>query len=598
MLATTNEFYDYKRFNCDFSTITNTVIFYYFKDGVKIYYDPVSQTFFDSKSYFRFLTDISMYEPYQNRSPESMVSAIKYQFNKFNNKKYVIPFKSYLNKCAAQVRYESLEGTEEDKTVSLSIPVKLTDELIYNALINYKENYDNNFEYCLEHAKAFIGIVTHEYMYHKAKRKNKLYLSDKDFFENNHKSFVQLKSNYIEKLIGYTFESYRLAFIHAGLLLCDDKWYHYEDNKKARSYKLANELFDTEASTIDTKQYYKFNVTNWRLKYTFALNKLELQTKRKLKDKEYKQMIDDVITLFNTMNTSEMLSVYNANPFEYYGLSFGDDKGLKKKLKDKNEIKIDEFIKTVEHIQQGNTYFNVCDRFGGRFHSIFTNMKSWARQFINYNGVKYISADAKNSQMAIFSMLIEHPDAMMNMMYGTEWLNTKGNDGKVLLPFADVMQAIKHAKQHSDKNEKDLDKFVELSKSGMLYEEIASIIKKDRTGAKGCVFKTFFGNDVQFLDLKTKISTTFPTVMGLVSYLNDKNYVPHLPKVLQKVESELFINRIYKRFMKVKKYPALTIHDSVMFHPDDLDAFNEVYYAVFAELGIPPMVLKYDDYNV
>ena len=193
-------------------------------------------------------------------------------------------------------------------------------------------------------------------------------------------------------------------------------------------------------------------------------------------------------------------------------------------------------------------------------------------------------------------MIIEYPKQISEMMYAVDWLKHEDDD-KVLLPFANVMAAIQYAKKHSDENKQDLDKFIGLSKAGLLYEEIASIIKKDRDGAKGCVFKTFFSNDIQFKDLKTKLATEFPTMVGLVSYLNKQDFVPHLPKLLQKVESELFVNRIFRRFMKVKKYPAITIHDSVMFHPDDLDTFNQVYNSVFAELGIPPMVLKYDDYN-
>lgn len=590
-----NEIYDYSRFRCVFSTVTKTVCFHDIKNAR--YYDPVTQTFFDSLSYFRFMDDLTIFEPYQKRSPESMVGAMKHQFKKFNAKKYVIPYKFIKKKCAAQIRYESLEGSDEDKRVPLYIPILLTDDMIHKAMMDYKENYDENFEYNLEIAKAFIGLVAFTYLFQKTKRTRKVYITDKEFFSNHFKSFVQLRSNYIEQLVGYTFESYRLAYINAGLLLCDDKWYHYEDSKKARSYKLANHLFTTDSSTIDVKQYYIFNVQDWRLKHRFAADKIRIRNKRKMNSAEYKPMIDDAIELFKRMNTAEMLSSYNSNPYAYYNLSFGDDKGLKKKLKDADEIKIAEFINTVEFIQQGNTYFNVCDKFGGRFHSIFTNIKSWVRQFINIDGVKYISADAKNSQMAIFSMIIEYPKQISEMMYAVEWLKHEDDD-KVLLPFANVMAAIQYAKKHSDENKQDLDKFIGLSKAGLLYEEIASIIKKDRDGAKGCVFKTFFSNDIQFKDLKTKLATEFPTMVNLVSYLNQQDFVPHLPKLLQKVESELFVNRIFRRFMKVKKYPAITIHDSVMFHPDDLDTFNQVYNSVFAELGIPPMVLKYDDYNV
>lgn len=594
----TKEIYNYKRFNCHFSKKTNTVYFYDILPNKKRrYYDPVTQCFFDDSKYFNYIDDLSIFEPYQGRSPESMVAAMKYQFNKFNQKEYVIPFKSVLNKCAMQVRYEDLEGTDEDKKVNLYVPIKLSDEMIHDAMMAYKEKYEPDFEYDMEYAKAFVGLVAFEYMFQKAKRRNKIYLTDREFYSNHFKSYVQLRSNYLEKILSYKFESYRLAYIHAGILLCDDKWFHFDDSKKARSYKLANFLFDVDSSSIDVKQYYTFNPSHWRLRYRLAEHKIAISKKRKMTDENYKEMIKDATELFLTMNTSEMLTVYNSNPYAYYNLAFGDNKGLKKKLKDKDEIKIEEFINTIEFIQQGNTYFNVCDKFGGRFHSVFTNIKSWVRQFINVDGVKYISADAKNSQMAIFAMIIEHPEVVMDMMKGTEWLK-HSKDDNVLLPFADIFAAIQYAKEHSDNNKKDIDKFIGLSKAGLLYEEIATIIKKDRDNAKGCVFRTFFSNDIQFKDLKNKLSVEFPTMVGLISYLNQEGFVPHLPKLLQKVESELFVNRIFKRFMEVKKHPAITIHDSVMFHPDDLDVFNQVYHSVFEELGIPPLVLKYDDYNM
>lgn len=589
-----NEIYDYKRFKCVKSTVTGVYFFQDVKNGR--FYDPVKQCFFDSHVFFRHIDDLSIYDNYKHRTAESLVVTMKNQFKKFNDNKYQIPYKFFKGKSAAQIKYEALEGNDEDKTVPLYIPILLTDDILLNSLKVYKEQVDPNFEYNLEIAKAFIGLVAFTYLFQKTKRTKKVYITDKEFYDNHFKSYVQLRSNYIEQLVGYTFESYRLAFINAGLLLCDDKWYHFEDRKKARSYKLANHLFTRETSTIDVKQYYIFHVQDWRLKYTFAADKIRIRNKRRMNHADYKPMIDDAIDLFKRMDTSEMMTSYNKNPYDFYGLSFGDDKGLKKKLKDKEEIKIDEFINTVQFIQQGNTYFNVCDTFGGRFHSIFTNIKTWVRQFINYDGVKYISADAKNSQMAIFSRVVQYPVIFGEVMKNSQWEN-HNDDDKVLLPVSDVIEVFKESKNYSDNNGHDLDRFVNLSNEGLLYEEIAKIIKKNRDGAKECVFKTFFSNDIQFIDLKNKLSKEFPTMVGLVSYLNQEGFVPHLPKILQKIESELFVNRIFKRFMRVKKYPAITIHDSVMFHPDDLEVFNQVYLSVFEELGIPPMVLKYDDYN-
>jgi len=45
---------------------------------------------------------------------------------------------------------------------------------------------------------------------------------------------------------------------------------------------------------------------------------------------------------------------------------------------------------------------------------------------------------------------------------------------------------------------------------------------------------------------------------------------------------------------KHKKYPAATVHDSIMVHPSDLELFDKCYNDVFNELGLNPLLLRYE----
>lgn len=117
--------------------------------------------------------------------------------------------------------------------------------------------------------------------------------------------------------------------------------------------------------------------------------------------------------------------------------------------------------------------------------------------------------------------------------------------------------------------------FKELSFSGDLYAHI-----KDKLGlesikeAKNITFQVLFGKATQRTTGIKGFTGMFPSVMGWINkYKKDKGYGT-FPVMLQKKESNIFIDNLYVEIKK-KKLFCLTKHDSLIIRRDDLEEVQE-----------------------
>lgn len=142
----------------------------------------------------------------------------------------------------------------------------------------------------------------------------------------------------------------------------------------------------------------------------------------------------------------------------------------------------------------------------------------------------------------------------------------------------------------------DVKNFCEKAKTGEIYETVAEHLGTDRQQAKINLLSILFSNEIQFKKLKSKLQELYPSLIKLSNQLNSVNGLHYLPMLCQRFESELFINTIVKEFFKHKKYPAITIHDSIMVHPEDYEKFMLVYKHEFTKLGMTAFQVKVEQY--
>jgi hypothetical protein len=471
-----------------------------------------------------------------------------------------------------------------NKTFKLTTPKAITDDILYAAIDKFKKEVcDFPGVVDIDYMRLGLNIIIVKTLYKKTH-------NIKKYFDKCDPDFVQVPVQLLLDLGTHPlYMYYWKALLHSNIIVCDNKYYSFEDNYKAYGYKI-NDIYYPKKEDEWEKMHQMHDITNDLINHNIGKYREIIRLKKDNAKKLYTDMMFDVETLFSTIDTDEVREYYKDNIHEFYDLEKGDEEGLKKKLNDKNTLTLEQALSNIEVIQNDNYYFNVSDQFGGRFHSAFTNIKSCFRKFVKYDNERYINVDISNSQMIFLATIIENPDLASVLMKNVRWNLAKGTS------LSEVINIIKELKENTNNN--DLDLFIQKTKEGTIYEFISEYLGCERSQAKLDLIKVIFSNDIQFLKIKRKIGKLFPTLIELANVLNVKDDTHYLPKICQKFESEIFINRITKAFFNVKKYPAVTIHDSVMVHPKDLKSYTEVYNQVFKEIGLDPFKIKLEHYCI
>jgi hypothetical protein len=194
-----------------------------------------------------------------------------------------------------------------------------------------------------------------------------------------------------------------------------------------------------------------------------------------------------------------------------------------------NDSKYQSNLISIESINAKNIYFNF-DNYG-RFHSNFTILKKEIRnKYLTINNEILCEVDIKNSQPLFFAVLIK--------------------------------KSIEHI--NSDTN-----RYLELVKSGLLYDDIIANSKLEcRNDAKEFIYKVLFGNNINSNKKLNKIfKDLYPTVYEyILEYKENRKNYKELSHELQRMESDFIFNNVVKEIFET--YPEIvlfTVHDSILF---------------------------------
>jgi hypothetical protein len=128
--------------------------------------------------------------------------------------------------------------------------------------------------------------------------------------------------------------------------------------------------------------------------------------------------------------------------------------------------------------------------------------------------------------------------------------------------------------------------FKELSVSGNLYAYIASNLSlKSAKNGKSLMFEVMFSSRRNNSAYKKKIKELFPSVVGWIDDYKKAYGDNEFSVMLQKVESDLFIDNILKRLKKLK-YFCLTKHDSLIIKRRDYEAILAIVKEEFSKIGL------------
>lgn len=135
-------------------------------------------------------------------------------------------------------------------------------------------------------------------------------------------------------------------------------------------------------------------------------------------------------------------------------------------------------------------------------------------------------------------------------------------------------------------NTDDYKHFKGLSVDGKLYTYIASKLGlKSPKNGKSLMFEVMFSSRRNSSVFKKKIKELFPSVVEWIDNYKKEHGDNEFSIMLQRIESELFIDKVLKRLKKLK-YFCLTKHDSLIIKRGDYEAIMDNVKDEFSRIGL------------
>lgn len=229
----------------------------------------------------------------------------------------------------------------------------------------------------------------------------------------------------------------------------------------------------------------------------------------------------------------------------------------------------------------------LVDDSGHRFHSPLTNMKGKLRNFLTYDGKELVSLDIKNCQPYLSCLLFQlsfydnNTDAFsLKKIYPELYTILKKNG------YLDLLRGYAKGVSGISKRYISIEEYRKQVLDGSFYEKFAELIAvethgnvtPDRDQSKDYVFQIFFGkNDPYHLRRINRVfQKYYPDVASIFSMFKKKEH-RDLALVLQRIESEVVLNVITKRFNAIfPEVPLFTIHDCIITETGYKDQLKEI----------------------
>jgi hypothetical protein len=266
---------------------------------------------------------------------------------------------------------------------------------------------------------------------------------------------------------------------------------------------------------------------------------------------------------------------------------------LERELSQKN-ISLNQYnvlLLSVYAIDDQELFFNVNNT-NGRIDSNLTNLKSELRQFIIGD---YHHIDCQNSQPLIVNFITEYINENSNKQFQEQETHnittpSLGDDKEKILQKELNNSDLEYLKFFPKMSKKALEEFGQFRDDTFNQDFYCAIQSKYevlygkqilRSDVKEIIYKVFFSRNRSFPNEKKIFRELYPTIYSVIHKLKKQRH-NKFALCLQRIESEIFIQRIAKRLVESGIIP-LTIHDSiVVLAPDKelaLQIMKEEYVA-------------------
>lgn len=221
---------------------------------------------------------------------------------------------------------------------------------------------------------------------------------------------------------------------------------------------------------------------------------------------------------------------------------------------------------TLSALIDGERRFKPCDQ--GRLHTNIANLPAQYRQFIRLEGRELKAVDIATSQPLLLGVLLSRRES---------------NPGVLCCPSSDESLRV----------------FLDDCLQGVVYDRVCDLTGYSRDDVKGLFLAVIYGHpDHMGTKVGAAVEKLYPAVFRAVVDLNSELGHGGLPRLLQRLESQVMIQQAAGRLLREKpSMPVLTVHDSVLVPEEFVPLVEQVIREEWSkEFGIVPN-LKVSDWT-
>jgi len=367
--------------------------------------------------------------------------------------------------------------------------------------------------------------------------------------------YINLNSKLLKQKLGNNYKEYFDFWIKRRVIEENPK---YSSGNFSKSYSLATkyldnyELHDVKDFTFRRSLRFKKGCPNGLAFLKKGIDKLDLNIER-------------AKVIVNRLKPSDDISMSDAKML-------------------KNSRKYIKCQLAINWFESQDRAF-IIDDSGYRLHTVLTMSNKILRECITIDGKKLLEIDMSSSQFycLIYLMDINNWNEIINK--NNRILNDyKGYNIKYYTSNTNMCTIIDEIQASGE-----FIKYKDLVTGDQFYEHFLKLYQKvypnaTRKRIKQLMIKALFSkNETHCAGVKGLFKSEFPNIYALISFIKrsrdtketDRHAVMAI--LLQRIESELILNRVCKRIHKEKpSFPILTIHDCLVTTVGNEDYFTKV----------------------
>ena len=394
--------------------------------------------------------------------------------------------------------------------------------------------------------------------------------------------FVETPKNYFRKVFNSQYLVWLNKLIDEKIIISNHSYSNSISNTYSKSYSLNTKY------TLTPIMWLTFEENPLKsIPYTFKISSEsdedKLNFERVVEDLNYIK-VDRRVLMKLSSDEIEKIKIEDFKTNEdvsrdSFNVSFGTDK----KYWVSKEKAIEKSIELNKTLIQDDNKFYIIDEYDfilRKKSSVLQSYQDAINKIVNkkFYGKRNTTNNRLDTNLTNMAKVLTNEVCLKNNLIQFDLCNSQ---------FAILSDLLEDVLQTEDFNY-----FKSHSYNGTLYEYIMEELKlENRLEAKKMMFELMFSKEDYQSSLKTKLKKLFPSVVELVDKYKKDNGYNNFSIMLQKKESEIFIDGLWKQIKK-KKIFCTPKHDCLIVKEEDADKVESIIKKYFEKINFKGKIIK------